>query len=417
MANVTLNSAIRDNLLALQSTSDLIKQTQSRLSTGLTVSSAIDDPVAFFQSKALADRASDFTAKKSGINQGISTVTAASNGVTGIESIVKQLQGLVLNAKSASTSTEITNLQTQFNLLRTQINKLASDSSYQGLNLVNGSGSTLSVSFSNDTSSKLDVTSVDISVRGYGLAISKVSALSTGNLGTLAGAAFDYSSVDIGQKTLYSGATLAATLAASADITLSTANIGSTISFSYGTYSVVVSVGDSAGSGTFTVSSAAGSTFVLQAGCAYSFSMVSTAGRDLLTGAGAALSVLVSGTTLVGTTSAAPVVLASNVDGVTNLSVGYANSMNNMITALNTALTTIRSNSQSLGANVALLQTRLDYTTNYVNTLTSGSGKLTLADLNAEGANLLALQTRQQLGIHSLSFAGQSEQAVLGLFR
>ncbi|MCR4376850.1 MAG: flagellin, partial [Rhodospirillales bacterium] len=64
-----------------------------------------------------------------------------------------------------------------------------------------------------------------------------------------------------------------------------------------------------------------------------------------------------------------------------------------------------------------LLQTRLDFTTSYVNTLEDGGSKLTLADINEEGANLLALQTRQQLGIQSLSFAGQAEQSVLGLFR
>ena len=52
-----------------------------------------------------------------------------------------------------------------------------------------------------------------------------------------------------------------------------------------------------------------------------------------------------------------------------------------------------------------------------MNTLESGSGKLTLADLNEEGANLLALQTRQQLGISALAFAGQAEQGILGLFR
>ena len=49
--------------------------------------------------------------------------------------------------------------------------------------------------------------------------------------------------------------------------------------------------------------------------------------------------------------------------------------------------------------------------------LEGGAAKLTVADLNEEGANLLALQTRQQLGIQSLSFAGQSEQSILGLFR
>ena len=64
-----------------------------------------------------------------------------------------------------------------------------------------------------------------------------------------------------------------------------------------------------------------------------------------------------------------------------------------------------------------MLQTRLDFTDNYVNVLEGGAGKLTLADITEEGANLVALQTRQQLGINALSFAGQSEQNILALFR
>ena len=80
-------------------------------------------------------------------------------------------------------------------------------------------------------------------------------------------------------------------------------------------------------------------------------------------------------------------------------------------------MTTLRSNAQTVGSNVALLQTRLDFTQTYVTTLTTGSSQLTLADINEEGANLLALQTRQQLGISSLAFAGQAEQGILALFR
>ena len=80
-------------------------------------------------------------------------------------------------------------------------------------------------------------------------------------------------------------------------------------------------------------------------------------------------------------------------------------------------ITTLRGNASTLGSNVALLQTRLDFTEKYVNVLEEGAGKLTLADLNEEGANLVALQTRQQLGIQALAFAGQSEQSVLALFR
>ena len=80
-------------------------------------------------------------------------------------------------------------------------------------------------------------------------------------------------------------------------------------------------------------------------------------------------------------------------------------------------ITTLRGNASTLGSNVALLQTRLDFTERYVNVLEEGAGKLTLADLNEEGANLVALQTRQQLGIQALAFAGQAEQSVLALFR
>jgi len=63
---VKLSSAIRANLLSLQQTASPVARTQGRLSTGLKAASAIYDAVAFFQSKALSDRAGDLTAKKDG---------------------------------------------------------------------------------------------------------------------------------------------------------------------------------------------------------------------------------------------------------------------------------------------------------------------------------------------------------------
>ena len=67
MSDVTLSAAVRSSLLSLQNTTDLIDRTQNRLSTGLKVASAVDDPVAFFQAKSLNDRAFDFNEKKDGI--------------------------------------------------------------------------------------------------------------------------------------------------------------------------------------------------------------------------------------------------------------------------------------------------------------------------------------------------------------
>jgi flagellin len=90
--------------------------------------------------------------------------------------------------------------------------------------------------------------------------------------------------------------------------------------------------------------------------------------------------------------------------------------INTALSEINAALTELRTNAATLGSNNTVLQTRLTFTEELVNTLNQGSGKLTLADLNEESANLLALQTRQQLGLNSLALAAQSERAVLSLF-
>ncbi len=87
------------------------------------------------------------------------------------------------------------------------------------------------------------------------------------------------------------------------------------------------------------------------------------------------------------------------------------------INRLEQTISNIRSQSSVLATNTAILQVRFDFTEGYTNTLQTGSDKLTLADLNTEGANLVALQTRQQLGINALSFAGDAEQSILTLFR
>ena len=44
MGDITLSAAVRGSLLSLQSTTSLVERTQGRLSTGLEVASAIDDP-------------------------------------------------------------------------------------------------------------------------------------------------------------------------------------------------------------------------------------------------------------------------------------------------------------------------------------------------------------------------------------
>ncbi|MBD3160648.1 MAG: flagellin [Candidatus Eisenbacteria bacterium] len=86
------------------------------------------------------------------------------------------------------------------------------------------------------------------------------------------------------------------------------------------------------------------------------------------------------------------------------------------ISDLDSAQTTLRSNSSTLASNLSVVSTRQDFTTNLIATLETGAENLTLADMNEESANMLALQTRQQLGISALSIASQTQQSVLSLF-
>jgi len=117
---------------------------------------------------------------------------------------------------------------------------------------------------------------------------------------------------------------------------------------------------------------------------------------------------------------------STNATGVnsTALSIGSASntefqtnsSLDSRLQTLHTALTTVASQASAFGSNLSIVQNRQDFTNNTINTLTTGADGLTLADGNLEGANMLALQTRQQLSITALSLASQANQAVLRLF-
>jgi flagellin-like hook-associated protein FlgL len=88
----------------------------------------------------------------------------------------------------------------------------------------------------------------------------------------------------------------------------------------------------------------------------------------------------------------------------------------NAIDQLQKATTFLRTASSNLGTNLNIIQTRQDYTSEFANVLTEGASKLTEADQNEESANMLTLQTRQQLGTIALSLANQAQQAILRLF-
>lgn len=107
---------------------------------------------------------------------------------------------------------------------------------------------------------------------------------------------------------------------------------------------------------------------------------------------------------------------ASGLGSITSGDMDTAGELNGIENTLNAALATLRVRSSELASNLSVLTYRQTFITDMVNTLKDGATKLTVADTNEEGANMLMLQTRQQLGVTSLSLASQAAQSVLRLF-
>jgi len=103
--------------------------------------------------------------------------------------------------------------------------------------------------------------------------------------------------------------------------------------------------------------------------------------------------------------------LTSGVDFIDNAAT------NKVLTNLNSASSTLRSEASALGSNLTIVQVRQDFNKNLINVLQTGSSNLTLADTNVEAANSQALSTRQSIAVSALSLANQSQQSVLQLLR
>src|SRR5262249_22429505 len=82
MSGIVLSASVRQNLLSLQSTADLLATTQSRLSTGKKVNSALDNPTNFFTASALDNRASDINNLLDSIGNGVQVLQSANPGLT-----------------------------------------------------------------------------------------------------------------------------------------------------------------------------------------------------------------------------------------------------------------------------------------------------------------------------------------------
>ena len=98
MSGIVLSASVRQNLLSLQSTADLLATTQNRLSTGKKVNTALDNPTNYFTAQSLDSRASDISNLLDGIGNGVQILQAANTGITSLQKLVDTAKSLAIQA-------------------------------------------------------------------------------------------------------------------------------------------------------------------------------------------------------------------------------------------------------------------------------------------------------------------------------
>lgn len=160
MNNITLTSGMRSNLFSLQQTQNMMESTQTRLSSGKKVNSALDDPINFFAAQGHTQRAGDLAMRKDEMSEAIQTIKAADNGISAITDMIASAKSLAQSALASNNTTERATLSGQYDTMMTQISELRDDSDYKGTNLLDAAQS-ITVSFDESGDSTLAVAGKD----------------------------------------------------------------------------------------------------------------------------------------------------------------------------------------------------------------------------------------------------------------
>ena len=476
MPEITLSSAVRSNLLSLQSTAQLLGKTQERLASGLKVNSALDDPNAFFTASSLNSRGSDLNRLLDSVGLSVQTIKAADEGISSITKLVESAQATARQAlqspAGSATPTTLTGTTTltadvaavaTSNTGLTGTDTLGSlgyadaetitlntatggtttytiaDASTEtvanlvtGLDANTGAGVALTggaiVATAGNTTDSITVGGTGDSATNLGLATTAydpTNAQVAGFTGTLSVATNGGTAQTIDLSTIDTRAALETALAGLTNVTGSVTGDAVTLVAADASDSVTIAGGTEAG---LTDGTTAAPRNAERTALEAQFNSLRTQidqlsadasfnGNNLLQGDNLTVIFNEDGSSSLGVTgvnydSAGLGITSAATDDFQNDA-----TINSTLTKLDTAISTLRSQASTFGSNLSVVEVRQDFTKSLINTLETGAANLTLADTNQEGANLLALQTRQQLSSTALSLASQADQNVLRLIR
>ena len=375
IGEISLTAGMRSNLQALQNTSKLLDQTQRRLATGKKVNSALDNPTNFFAAQAHTNRAADLASLKDGMSEAIQVIKAADEGISSVTAMIEAAKGLA----QAATTADI-NFGTQD---ITGSSVVADDTvTINGVTFTAADAAATSTTFSVGASDDLTMASLQAAIEQNTTLSGSVTVSTTGAVTTISAAGGSIEGLEI-----------------EADSTITTsANTESNVSGERydlaEQYNSLMEQLD---------------TLVVDANYKGADTNLLTSDGELKVNFEGTHNLTVSG--FDASTSSLGGGISTATDDWTDVA-----DITTDIEAMDRALDTLRTESKTLSSNLTVIMTRQDFSESMITTLTDGSDNLTLADMNEEGANMLMLQTRQQLGTSSLSMSSQAAQAVLRLF-
>ena len=417
MADISLTASMRTNLLSLQNTQSLMDTTQERLSTGLKVNSAIDNASSYYTAQSLNNRASDLSALLDSMGQGIQTIQAANEGIEAITEFVEQAKAIANSARDAASKTDVKTLNAKFSDLTTPQTPKTSAATALTLEIKKVNGDKVEALGSSDEHDKAVI-----------VALAKLNAkLAADKLGGKDASAFKTASEAAMKE--FTGTVLEDVMefSISADGKVSlTAKAGYQIA--------AKGAGEFAGQGDKAADTGlAGDTATSTVNVntdrqkyAEQFNEIMRQIDKLAKDSGyKGINLLQMNTlTVIFNEDRSSQIEVKGVDASsTGLKISNPvdswqtdEDINKSITEAENAISELRIMASDYGNYYSIVQNRQDFTKNLINVLTEGADNLTLADMNEESANMLALQTRQQLAINSLSLASQAAQGVLQLF-
>ncbi|CAM5765932.1 flagellin N-terminal helical domain-containing protein [Bosea minatitlanensis] len=462
---ISLSANVRNNLTSLQSITAQAAAVQNRLATGKKVNTAVDNPVNYFTAQSLNSRSDALKGLLDGMSNGIQTIQAASKGIDGITKLVNSMQSTIKQAQSDAAQNRPTATGTA---LVSTAEKIATNKSLKDIALdkaiVNDNGAdadAATASYAGNigvaapaagTAGKMLAISIKAGDNAYEATFNAANmtvrdVVNEINKSGIATAFVDekgqFNVKGTGSETLQFGFgaadITAANPAAPTDTELETARTAALTNSKDNDATTPLNSNAALGlaSNSYDVGTTASNvTSAVRSNLIQQFNDLRTQidelakdssfnGINLLAGdqlsiafnekTGANQSKMnIQGSVVTAENLGISQAVNTQIDGLFNFQ--NDNDLGKASDALNSALTSLKSLSSTFGAQLSVANTRQDFTKGLADTLTVGADNLVNADANEEAANLLSLQTRQQLSQTALSLASQSDQAVLRLF-